>query len=521
MVWHIYDTRRLPRPNGTGPARVMVSLSHRQTGEVSEISESTAGDRGNPAPTTPAEPDETHTAASAVPVVGTAPAVGTAHAASAAPTTAMPVWPAPVATAPATAEVRVPGSKSMTGRALILGAGSLGTTVVHHPLLARDTDLMAAGLRLLGDEVDTAAETRWTVRPMAQRPGPTPMIDVGLAGTVMRFLPPIAATRACTVTFDGDPRARQRPLGPLVNALRELGVPVGSSRSDGLPITVRGAASVAGGTVTLDASASSQLVSGLLLAGSTFDKGLVVRHVGPPVPSAPHLRMTVQMLRAAGVTVDDSEPDVWAVAPGRPAAREWLIEPDLSGAAPFLAAALVTGGRVTVPDWPAETTQPGDRLRDVLAAMGGTPELTDTGLTVTGTGTVHGIDLDLSEIGELTPVIAALAALAESPSRLRGIGHIRAHETDRLAALATELTKLGARVDELPDGLAIHPGNLHGSRFETYDDHRMAHAGAVIGLRVPGVDLTDVTCTTKTMPRFPQLWSAMVSGTGERPGGGA
>jgi 3-phosphoshikimate 1-carboxyvinyltransferase len=273
---------------------------------------------------------------------------------------------------------------------------------------------------------------------------------------------------------------------------------------------VRGTGQVTGGEVTIDASSSSQLISGLLLAGAAFDRGLVVRHVGPPVPSAPHLEMTVQMLRAVGAGIDDSTPDVWAVQPGRLAGRAWDIEPDLSGAAPFLAAALVTGGTVTVPGWPGNTTQAGDRLRELLSAMGGEPSLSTEGLTMRGTGAVHGLDADLSAVGELTPVLAGLAAVADSPSRLRGIGHLRGHETDRISALAHELGRLGADVTERPDALEIRPRPLTGGRFETYDDHRMAHAAAVIGLAVPGVELTDVACTAKTMPEFPALWSAMV-----------
>jgi 3-phosphoshikimate 1-carboxyvinyltransferase len=408
-----------------------------------------------------------------------------------------------------TSSVRLPGSKSMTARALVLAAVSLGTSTLRAPLRARDTELMAGGLRRLGTHVSTRDDELWTIRSRPME-GPA-AIDVGLAGTVMRFLPAVAALADGPVTFDGDPHARKRPMAPLIAALRSLGVEI-ESANGGLPLTVRGAGRVAGGEVTIDASASSQLVSGLLLAASEFDRGIVVRHDGPKVPSAPHLRMTTQMLRLAGAAVDDSTPNVWAVEPGRLRGRAWNIEPDLSGAAPFLAAALVSGGAVTVRDWPIGTTQAGDQLRELLTGMGGEAALTPEGLTVRGTGRIHGLTADLSEVGELTPVLAALAALADSPSRLTGIGHIRAHETDRLAALARELGRLGVQVHELPDGLEIHPRPLVGAVFETYDDHRMAHAAAVIGLTVPGVHLTDVACTSKTLPQFPALWSAMVQG---------
>lgn len=400
----------------------------------------------------------------------------------------------------------------MTARALVLAAVSVGPSTLHEPLRARDTELMAGGLRAMGAHVSTLDDRRWLVRP---RPLTGPAhVHVGLAGTVMRFLPPVAGLADGPVTFDGDPRARQRPLRPLVDALGTLGVRIDAAPTGGLPLTVHGAGSVPGGEVTIDASASSQLISGLLLAASDFDRGVVVRHVGPPVPSAPHLRMTVHMLRAAGAGVDDSTPNVWEVQPGRLVGRAWDIEPDLSGAAPFLAAALVTGGEVTVPGWPHDTTQPGDRLRDLLTAMGGQCSLSTSGLTVCGGGSVHGLDADLSEVSELTPVLAALCALADSPSTLRGVGHIRGHETDRLTALARELGALGADVEELPDGLRIRPRALTGGTFRTYDDHRLAHAAAVLGLAVPGIVLDDVACTAKTLPEFPALWASMVNGEG-------
>ncbi|MEV7230414.1 3-phosphoshikimate 1-carboxyvinyltransferase [Polymorphospora sp. NPDC051019] len=419
-------------------------------------------------------------------------------------------WTAPTATDPVDLGVHLPGSKSITARALVLSALADGPSTLHLPLRARDTELMAAGLRNLGIGVSTNDDNRWVVRPQPLR-GPA-HVDVGLAGTVMRFGPPVAGLTDGPVTFDGDPVARTRPLGPLLGALRALGVRLDVAPTGGLPLTVHGTGRVAGGEVTIDASASSQFVSGLLLAAPRFDRGVVVRHQGPPVPSAPHLRMTTRMLRAAGAAVDDGTPDVWTVEPGRLSGREWDIEPDLSGAVPYFAAALVTGGRVTLRGWPRNSAQPVDQLRTLLHQLGGQVTLDAEGLTVRGTGTVHGIDADLSEVAELTPAVAALAALADSPSKLRGVAHIRGHETDRLAALARELTGLGADVTETSDGLDIRPRPLHGGGFETYHDHRMAHAAAIVGLAVPGVELSDVTCTAKTQPEFPALWSAMVAG---------
>jgi 3-phosphoshikimate 1-carboxyvinyltransferase len=421
-------------------------------------------------------------------------------------------WIAPTAQEPVRAVVRLPGSKSMTARALVLAALSAGSSTLRHPLRARDTELMATGLRAMGSHVSTMQDDLWVVRGRPMH-GPA-HIDVGLAGTVMRFLPPVAALAEGPVTFDGDPRARQRPLAPLINALRDMGVRVQAAPSGGLPLAVHGNGRVRGGQVTIDASRSSQLVSGLLLSAPDFDQGVVVRHEGPPVPSAPHLRMTVAMLRAAGAGVDDSLPNVWSVEPSRLNSRAWSIEPDLSAAAPFLAAAMVTGGEVTVPDWPRTTTQPGDHLRALLTAMGATVTVGDRGLILGGPARIHGLDADLSDVSELTPVLAALATLADGPSRLHGVSHIRSHETDRLSGLARELGRLGAEVSEFDDGLEIRPKPLHGVRFETYADHRMAHAGAVIGLAVPGVVLSDIGCTSKTMPEFADLWAALVHGDG-------
>jgi len=423
--------------------------------------------------------------------------------------TAERAWTAPTAAGPVAATVRLPGSKSMTARALVLSALATDPSEINRPLRARDTTLMAAGLRALGVEIDIAADERWTVRPGPLR-GPA-RIDVGLAGTIMRFAPPVAALADGPVTFDGDPHARNRPLRPIVAALRALGAVVEASPTGGLPLTVHGTGLVGGGEAVIDASGSSQFVSGLLLSAPRFAKGLVLRHEGPPVPSAPHLRMTTHMLRAAGAIVDESVPDVWAVEPGPLRGRSWDIEPDLSGAVPFFAAAVVTGGAVTLAGWPTDSWQPVDRLAELFARVGAEVTRTDAGLTVRGTGTVRGITADLSEVSELTPVFAALAALADGPSELRGVEHIRGHETDRIAALARELTKIGAGVVEHPDGLEITPGPLRPATFDTYADHRMAHAAAVIGLAVGGIDLSDVACTSKTLPEFPELWADLVT----------
>jgi 3-phosphoshikimate 1-carboxyvinyltransferase len=405
--------------------------------------------------------------------------------------------------------VRLPGSKSMTARALVLSALADGPSEINRPLRARDTTLMAAGLRALGVAIDTTADDRWTVQPGPLR-GPA-TVDVGLAGTIMRFAPPVAALADGTVTFDGDPHARNRPLRPIVEALRALGAVIDAAPTGGLPLTVHGTGLVEGGEAVIDASGSSQFVSGLLLSAPRFTKGLTLRHEGPPVPSAPHLRMTTHMLRAAGAVVDESVPDVWTVEPGVLRGRAWDIEPDLSGAAPFFAAAMVTGGTVTLAGWPADSWQPVGRFTELLTGLGAEVTRSSAGLTVRGTGRLHGITADLSEVSELTPVVAALAALADGRSELRGVAHIRGHETDRIAALARELSNVGAAIIEHPDGLEITPGPLHPAAFTTYADHRMAHAAAVIGLAVEGIVLDDVACTAKTLPEFPELWADLVT----------
>ncbi|MGE5290212.1 MAG: 3-phosphoshikimate 1-carboxyvinyltransferase, partial [Micromonosporaceae bacterium] len=394
-------------------------------------------------------------------------------------------WAAPNAIGPVNAVVTLPGSKSITNRALVLAALADRPGLIRRPLRARDTLLMAAALRALGTRVDeqpgpsgSTEDPAWLVTPAISRPGGgrrAAAVDVGNAGTVLRFMPPVAALTKCDTAFDGDPRARERPVGPLIAALRELGACIDDGGRGSLPFIVHGSGTVAGGCVTLDASSSSQLVSALLLAGARFRKGVEVRHHGPPVPSAPHIALTIGMLRDAGIHAEASARDLWRVHPGPLRARTVDVEPDLSNAAPFLAAALVTGGTVTIPGWPGQTSQPGDQLRDLLTRMGGSCDMTPEGLAVRGGGEIRGITADLREVSELAPVLAALAALASSPSRFTGIAHMRAHETDRLAALASQINALGGRASELADGIAIMPHPLSAgasSVFSTYDDHR-------------------------------------------------
>ena len=437
------------------------------------------------------------------------------------------LWAAPVASAPLAARLRLPGSKSLTNRELVLAALADGPSRLIHPLHSRDTALMIEGLKELGVGIDEVEGDGDYGPDLLITPGELlggVSIDCGLAGTVMRFLPPVAALALGPVGIDGDPQARRRPMRTIIDALRGLGVDVGDDGRGAMPFTVHGSGAVEGGELAIDASASSQFVSGLLLAAPRFTRGLTLRHTGERLPSLPHIEMTIACLAARGVEVANPEPGVWIVPASPIAAVDVVIEPDLSNAAPFLAAALLAGGTVTIEDWPDATTQVGDDLAVILPRLGaqvtrsGGALTVDGGDGIRGGATLPGLDLDLSTGGELAPTIVALLAFAEGPSRITGIGHLRGHETDRLAALSTELTRLGGAVTELDDGLAIEPRPLHGDVWRSYEDHRMATAGALVGLVVDGVEVEDIGTTAKTLPQFPELWDQLLgrSGTSTR-----
>jgi 3-phosphoshikimate 1-carboxyvinyltransferase len=421
-------------------------------------------------------------------------------------------WAAPVASASLNARLVIPGSKSLTNRELVLSALADGPSTLHAPLVARDTELMADALRALGIAIEMSPD-EWRIIPGELHGGTE--LHAGLAGTVMRFIPPVAAIAAGPVTIDGDAHARKRPMRTTIDALRALGVQVDDDGRGSLPFTIHGTGGVDGGEVTIDASASSQFVSGLLLAAPRFRDGLVLRHAGERLPSLPHIDMTIDALQRRGVTVTSPEAATWVVAPGPIAGADVHIEPDLSNAGPFLAAALLAGGRVTIAGWPESTTQVGDLFATLLPRFGATVSRDAGGLTVDGGAgwlggdTWEGVDLDLTEGGELAPTFAALAALATTASRITGIGHLRGHETDRLAALVTEITGLGGRVSELDDGLAFEPAPLHGGPWRAYADHRIATTGALLGLVIPGIVVDDIGTTAKTLPEFPALWEQL------------
>jgi len=462
-------------------------------------------------------------------------------------------WSAPAAETAVQASIRLPGSKSITNRALILAALADGPTTITGPLRARDTDLMAGAITALGASVDDdpgntqagngqapASESSparpagpvratgtglpaWTVTPGWAAGAIS--VDVGNAGTVLRFVPPAAALVTGDVEFSGDARAAHRPVGQLLAGLRQAGVEVDDGGRGAAPFVVRGRGRVRGGAVTLDASSSSQLVSGLMLAAPRFDQGIQITHDGTRIPSAPHIAMTAAMLRAAGADVEEGStsrngasgderlaPDSWRVRPGRLAPGTIAVEPDLSNAAPFLASALVTGGTITVPGWPAASLQAASQILDVLQRMGATCQATAGGMRVTGTGRIRGIAADLRDINELAPVLTALAALADGPSEFTGIGHMRMHESDRLAVLAAEIGALGGQVAELPDGLRVVPRPLRAgpAPFDSHDDHRMVMAAAVLGLAVPGLRVRNASTVAKTFPGFLTLWQQML-----------
>ena len=441
-------------------------------------------------------------------------------------------WPAPFINKadPSSAincVITIPGSKSVTNRALILAAISQTPSTIRRPLASRDTDLMVKALRSLGcqiDEVKTEDGFDYVVTPKKLM-GPA-QIDVGNAGTVMRFLPPIAAFANGLIHFDGDARSHERPLAPVIKALEQLGVSFEHGNKYRLPMTINGSGKVKGGVVEIDASTSSQFVSALLLMAPATELGITIKNIGQTLPSQPHIDMTISMLRLFGATVevnqDSSAPSKtsWRVLPGKLTGQDLIVEPDLSNAAPFMAAAMVCGGTVVIRDWPKESTQPGDQLREIFTRMGAKVEFIQAGLSISSASASHnsisGIDIDLHDVGELTPSIAAVAALASTPSTLRNIGHLRLHETDRLSALATEINKLGGEVIETATDLEIKPRSLtvNSSQapylFNSYEDHRMATAGAIIGLAVPGVIVENIETTKKTLPNFPELWSQML-----------
>ncbi|QSY57194.1 3-phosphoshikimate 1-carboxyvinyltransferase [Bifidobacterium imperatoris] len=438
----------------------------------------------------------------------------------------MNLWPAPLAPQPLNATVTVPGSKSLSNRYLILAA--LGTEPVRLVglLRSRDTDLMMDALEALGVrcEVDADTDTTVTVTPPAGgRFRGNVNLFCGLAGTVMRFVPGLALFADGPAHFDGDEQAYARPMKPVLDGLEQLGATVEYHGEIGkLPFTITPPTALPQNRaqVSIDSSGSSQFISGLLLIGSRLPGGLTLQHTGEKTPSLPHIRMTVADVTGAGGEVNaDETARTWTVEPRALQLPDKVtVEPDLSNAAPFLGAALIAGGTVRVPHWPQSTTQPGGLLPGYLEQMGAAvsfPVIDDVRYCeVTGNGTVHGLGtFDLTAAGEIAPSLAAILVFADAPTDMVGIGHLRGHETNRLAALVAEITRVGGKAEELPDGLRIEPvasEQLHGADMETYADHRMATFAAMLGLRITGINVKNVATTRKTLPDFVGMWNGML-----------
>jgi 3-phosphoshikimate 1-carboxyvinyltransferase len=413
---------------------------------------------------------------------------------------------APRAKATISGNIDIPGSKSLTNREILLSSIADGKSVLKKPLVSRDSRLMLNAVKALGSEVieldDTIEISPATLDGEA-------VIDCGLAGTVMRFVPLLATLNQGDVTFEADKEANSRPLDGVFEALDQLGVHFRKGTKN-FPFTVHGTGGTESVEVKLDASKSSQFVSALMLVAARFEKGLIITHQGDALPSIPHIEMTMKCLADRGVEIHQRSESSWQVSPGVIQAAKMVIEPDLSNAGAFLAAVMVAGGELTINDWPESTTQVGKQYIDLLSQMGASFELTSGGLKISSDGIIHGITADLSEAGELTPTIAALATLADSPSVLSGISHLRGHETDRLKALSTEINRIGGDCKETEDGLIITPRELTGGEWFTYHDHRMATTAAIIGLKTD-IRIENIETTAKTMPDFKTMWVGLVS----------
>jgi len=413
---------------------------------------------------------------------------------------------APKADSPIMGEIRIPGSKSLTNREIFLSAIASGVSVLKKPLISRDSELMLNAIKQFGAEVE--------IKPGQISISPAKFeskaeIHCGLAGTVMRFVPLMATLNTQETVFMADKEANSRPLGAIFDALDQLGVGYQKSSAN-FPFTISAAGSVKTEEVIIDASKSSQFVSALMLVAARFEHGLIITHQGSSLPSLPHIEMTVDSLQNRGVKVEALSATSWQVHPSTIQAREMVIEPDLSNAGPFLAAVMVAGGELEILDWPESTTQVGAQYLKLLGSMGAEFEKTIKGMKIRSSGEIRGINADLSEAGELTPTIAALATLASTPSQLSGIAHLRGHETDRLKALSTEIKRIGGECEETEDGLVISPKKLTGGQWFSYHDHRMATAGAIIGLAVD-IEIENIQTTAKTMPDFEKLWMETIA----------
>jgi len=418
-------------------------------------------------------------------------------------------WHAPTINGAINSTLEIPGSKSATNRAFVLAALGNKNSIITNPLFARDTNLMLDALEKLGCNVVKKSNSV-EISPMKKDHSEI-SIDVGLAGTVMRFVPPLAALSSGTSHFDGDERARNRPMKTLIESLKKLNVKVIDNHQGKLPFSIISDGQITGGEIEIDASESSQFISALMLVGAKFNNGLTIKHVGQNLPSAPHIEMTIEMLKEVGVKTNQINATTWRIDNQTINSRNWVVEPDLSNAGPFLAAAMVTKGEIKINDWPLQTTQAGNSWIEILSLMGANIQLNSKQLILKNDSEIKGINYNLNDVGELTPVLVAISLFANSKSEFTGISHLRGHETDRLAALVENITAIGGDAKETEDGLIINPKQLHGGVWKAFDDHRMATAGAVIGLKVKDIYVDDIATTSKTLPNFEEMWNKMVN----------
>ncbi len=395
--------------------------------------------------------------------------------------------------------LRVPGSKSLTNRALLCAALAPGVSTLRGALVADDTEAMLDAVRRLGAVVtaDPGDGTLTVTGADPRRRAAGVRVDARHSGTTSRFVLPVLGLIPAASELDGGAQLRSRPFGDLISALRQLGAGVSEHADLGrLPLTVSGP--LVGGRVELPGHVSSQFLSGLLIAGPLMPEGLQVELTSPPV-SVPYLQMTAAVMALFGAVVTP-----WAVPAGgagyRPA--DLAIEADASAASYFFAAAAITGGRVTVIGLDRSSLQGDLGFVDVLDRMGARVEYGPGEVTVAGTGTLHGVDVDLADLSDTAQTLAAVAVFADSPSRVRGIGFIRAKETDRIGAMVAELRRAGIGAEEHPDGFGVVPGRPSPTEFATYGDHRMAMSLSLLGLRVPGIRIADPGCVAKTYPGF-------------------
>ena len=418
-------------------------------------------------------------------------------------------WHAPTINGAINSTLEIPGSKSATNRAFVLAALGNKNSVITNPLFARDTNLMLEALEKLGCNVVKKLNSV-EISPMKKDHSEI-SIDVGLAGTVMRFVPPLAALSSGTSHFDGDERARNRPMKTLIESLKKLNVKVIDNYQGKLPFSINSDGQITGGEIEIDASESSQFISALMLVGAKFKNGLTIKHVGQNLPSLPHIEMTIEMLKEVGVKTNQINATTWRIENQKINSKNWVIEPDLSNAGPFLAAAMVTKGEIKIKDWPLQTTQAGNSWIEILSMMGANIQLNSKQLILKNESDIKGINYNLNDVGELTPVLVAISLFANSKSEFTGISHLRGHETNRLAALVENITAIGGDATETEDGLIINPKQLHGGVWKSFDDHRMATAGAVIGLKVKDIYVDDIATTSKTLPNFEDMWNKMVN----------